>query len=371
MTELPLHGFHQRWNAHFADINGHEVVDHYGDPLAEHAALSETAGLLDLSFRGRLSLTGPDRKRFLHGQVTNNVKQLEPGAGCYAALVTAKGRMQSDLNIHCLAEKLLLDFEPGLSGTIAERLERYIIADDVQCIDVATRHGLLSVQGPKAAEVIRGLGTTRPLPSQPLGSVSWPDSDLGDVHCMHQPRGLAEGYDLFVPVASLAATAERLAASARQLGGRPCGWQALELARVEAGRPRYGADMDEQNLPPEAGIEERAVSYTKGCYIGQEVIARIRTYGQVARSLRGLLLPDGLRELPGRGDKLFLGDKEVGCITSAIKSPRFQRAIALGYVRRECNQPGSVLQLRLGGAEWAVTTTTLPFTLDNTPSSPA
>ena len=339
-------------------------VDHYGDPLAEHAALCETAGVLDLSFRGRLCVTGPDRKRFLHGQVTNNVKDLEPGAGCYAALVTAKGKMQSDLNIYCLDDELLLDFEPGLSAAIAGRLEKFIIADDVHCIDVAPLYGLLTVQGPRAAEVIRGLGPTLPLATQPLGSVVLQELDLGEVYCTTQARGLTAGYDLFVPAPFLATMADRLMTSARRVGGRPCGWRALEWARVEAGTPRYGADMDESNLPPETGIEERAVSYSKGCYIGQEVIARIRTYGQVARSLRGLCLPADMPELPKKGDKLFAGEKEVGYITSAVASPRFRRNLALGYVRRECNQPGTELRLRTAGAEWTVTTAALPFVFE-------
>ena len=147
------------------------------------------------------------------------------------------------------------------------------------------------------------------------------------------------------------------------MGGRPCGWQALEIARIEAGIPRFGADMDETNLAPEAGIEERAISYSKGCYIGQEVIARIRTYGQVAKSLRGLLLSDDLAELPKKGDKLFHGDKEAGFITSAVASPTFRRNIALGYVRREWNEPGTELRLRAAERDSPATIVPLPFQL--------
>src|SRR5688572_24064666 len=117
-------------NAGFAEVNGMEVVAHYGDPLAEHAALRKNAGVLDLSFRSRLCLTGSDRQRFLNGQVTNNVKELKTGEGCYAALVTAKGKMQTDLNVYCLADEFLLDFEPGLGGAIEQRFEKYVIADD-------------------------------------------------------------------------------------------------------------------------------------------------------------------------------------------------------------------------------------------------
>ena len=361
MTELSLHEFHRGLGARFAEVNGMGVVEHYGDALAEHAALRLSAGVLDLSFRGRLSLAGADRQRFLNGQVTNNVKELKAGEGCYAALVTAKGKMVSDLNIYCLPDELLLDFEPGLSNAVAQRFEKYIIADDVQVVDAAPHYGLLSVQGPKSAQAVNplGLGLSLPEKSLSFGRVNAPA--LGEVYCMNHSRGAATGFDLFVPVAALAAVADKLIAAAKAVGGRACGWQALEIARIEAGIPRFGADMDETNLAPETGIEDRAINYSKGCYIGQEVIARIRTYGQVAKSLRGLLLADDLNELPKKGDKLFHGDKEAGYITSALASPTFRRNIALGYVRRECNEPGTELRIHAAEGDFSATLVPLPF----------
>lgn len=361
MIELSLREFHRSLNAAFAEVNGAEVVNHYGDALAEHTALRASAGVIDLSFRARLCLTGADRQRFLNGQVTNNVKDLKAGQGCYAALVTAKGKLQSDLNIYCLADELLLDFEPGLTAGIAERFEKFIIADDVQIVDVAPHYGLLSVQGPRAAEAVNKLGLGFTLPEKPLHFSKVSDATLGDLYCMNHARGAATGFDLFVPTDALAAVADKLIAAAKEVGGRACGWQALELIRIEAGIPRFGVDMDETNLAPEAGIEARAISYSIGCYIGQEVIARIRTYGQVAKSLRGLLLPADLAELPKRGGKLLHGDKEVGFITSAIASPTFQKNIALAYVRREHNEPGTVLQFQIGGRVLEATVVPLPF----------
>src|SRR6266545_2358291 len=146
---LPLHEFHADLGARFTTVNGAEAVADFGDALAEHAALRETAGVLDLNFRSRLCLTGADRVRFLHGQVTNDVKKLRVGEGCYAALVTAKGKMESDLNIFVLPDELLLDFEPGLTQAVSQRLEKYIVADDVQVVNVAPHYGLLSVQEPR------------------------------------------------------------------------------------------------------------------------------------------------------------------------------------------------------------------------------
>lgn len=361
VTDLSLHEIHQSLGATFAEVSGAAVVSRYGDVLAEHAALRTAAGVVDLSSRSRLCLAGADRLRFLHGQVTNNVKDLKPGQGCYAALVTAKGKLQSDLNVYCLTDEVLLDFEPGLSAGVAERFEKFIIADDVQIVDVAPHYGLLSVQGPKAAEVVVKLGIDLAMPETPLHFAKISDATLGEVYCMNHARGAVAGCDLFVPTGALGAVADKLIAAAKECGGRACGWEALELLRVEAGIPRFGTDMDETNLAPEAGIESRAISYNKGCYIGQEVIARIRTYGQVARSLRGLVLPDELPDLPVRGAKLLHGGKEAGYVTSAIASPTFQRNIALGYVRREHQEPGVTLQVQCGGQSIPAVVVALPF----------
>ncbi|MBI4325213.1 MAG: aminomethyl transferase family protein [Chloroflexi bacterium] len=364
MKAMVLHGFHQSLNARFTEVNGMEAVDHYEEPLAEHAALRNTAGMMDLSFRGRLCLTGSDRQKFLNGQVTNNVKNLAAGEGCYAALVSAKGKMQSDLNIYCLADELLLDFEPGLTDAVTQRLEKYIIADDVQVVNVAPHYGLWSVQGPKADEVVLRLHLGLELPAKRMSLVSRRDDTLGEVYLMRHPRLGAQGFDLFVPNTALASFATELVAAVQAVGGLACGWQALEIARIEAGLPRFGADMDETNLPSEAGLDERAVSYTKGCYIGQEVIARLRTYGQVARALRGLRLADHLPELPVKGDKLFKDGKEAGFITSSLASPALQCNIALGYVRREANQIGTELSVRTAQGESPAKIVPLPFQKD-------
>jgi folate-binding protein YgfZ len=170
------------------------------------------------------------------------------------------------------------------------------------------------------------------------------------------------GFDLFVPVTALGAVADKLISATRAVGGRACGWEALEIARIEAGIPRFGQDMDESNLPPEAGLEERAISYSKGCYIGQEIIARIRTYGQVTKTLRGLKLTDGLKSLPKKGDKLHRGDQEIGYVTSAIASPTLKSNIALAYLRREANTSGTELTVRTDDGESRAVVVTVTFT---------
>jgi folate-binding protein YgfZ len=383
MNPLMLHEFHHGLNARFGELNGAEIVSDYGDWLAEHAALRETAGVIDLSFRSRICLTGADRVRFLHGQVTNDVKKLRTGEGCYAVITTAKGKMESDLNIFALADELLLDFEPGLTEKIAKRLEKFIVADDVQIVDVAAHYGLLSVQGLKAQEAVRALNLFPEIPTQQLGSIKISDATLGEIYLANNPRldgtqgragsplpavgahGVTRptnfGFDLFIPNNSLGAVADKLIAAAKQIGGRACGWTAFETARIEAGIPRFGVDMDETNIPLECGIESRAIVYNKGCYIGQEVINRIHSVGHVTRELRALRLAIDLESLPKKGDKLFHAGKEVGYVTSAVKSPSLNANIALGYVRREANQIGNELTLRTAAAESPAKIVELPF----------
>ena len=357
VSTLALHEFHAGLGAQFAIVNGMEVAAHYGDIAAEHRALRGSAGVLDLGFRSRLCLLGADRATFLHGQVTNDVKKLRAGEGCYAALVTHKGRMESDLHVWNLGEELLLDFEPGLTTAVTQRLEKFIVAEDVQVVDVTPHYGLLSVQGARSAEAVAALGLFNPLPTEPCRSIGINDPSLGQLYLMSQPRLRSTGYDLFVPLDSLAAVADKLIAAARAVGGCAGGWDALETARIEAGIPRFGADLDETVLPPEADLDATAVSYTKGCYIGQEVLNRIRTIGRVNRKLVGLRLPGGLPALPRRGEKLLRDGKEVGVITSAVESPLFGN-IALGYVRREHAELKTQLNLSSGTA---VRVSPLPF----------
>jgi folate-binding protein YgfZ len=359
MDALVLHDFHRKLGARFLDLNGMEAVESYGDAPAEHAALRESAAILDLSFRGRLCVLGADRRIFLNGQVTNNVRDLQTGEGCYAALVTAKGKMESDLYVYGLENELLLDFEPGLSAAVQARLSKYIIAEDAQVAEAAPHYGLLSAQGPRAAAILQSLGLA--VPRTALGAARMDEAALGEIYLVNQPRIGTAGFDLFVPVATLPLAAEKLLTAARAAGGRYAGWSALEMARIEAGIPRFGADMDNTNFPAEAGLDSRAVSYSKGCYIGQEVIARIRTYGRVARILRGLRLPDNLAALPVRGGKLFQGEKEVGHITSATASPMLRANIALGYVRREAGELGTELLAEIGDTKIPARIVALPF----------
>jgi folate-binding protein YgfZ len=333
---LALHDFHAARGAQFSVENGVEFITSYGSPEAEYLALTREAAVIDLSFRDRVCLLGADREKFLHGQATNDVQRLKTGEGAYAALVTHKGKLETDLFIYKLQDELLLDFEPGLTQKITDRLSKYIIAEDVQIIDVAPHYSLVTIQGPRAAELL-----APNFPELPAKALAWTKttSANGDLYVMSNARFGTDGFDLFIPVADTSEVAAKLAETIKLAG-----IDATEIARIENGIPRFGIDMDESNLAPEA-LRENAISYAKGCYIGQEVIARIRTYGQVAKALRLLRLPDELQHLPSKGEKLLHNGKEVGFITSATLSPKHGSKVALGYVRKEANSVGQSLHI--------------------------
>ena len=345
MSALPLHSFHEWRNEAFGEVNGQEIVRATTSPEQEYIHLSRAAGWLDLSYRGRLCLLGTDREKFLHGQVTNDVAGLPADGGCYATIVDGKARLQADLFIYKLSQEILLDFEPGLTEKLIQRLEKYIIAEDVQVVDVSPHYGLLSLQGPESEPILRQSGWFAHLPARNLSWVRAETTDWGEIYLARNARLATVGFDLFVPMDHLEQAALALDNATQTAGGGFAGWDAFEIARIEAGIPRFGADMDETNLAPEA-VQANAISYAKGCYIGQEIIARIRTYGSVAKSLRVLQLPADLNRLPARGEKLVTAEgKEVGYITSATLSPRSGTGIALGYVRREANAPATILHL--------------------------
>jgi folate-binding protein YgfZ len=361
MIELTMREFHRGKGATFGEVNGCEVVAHYGNPGGEYNALVQGFGVMDISFRGRLCLLGGDRQRFLHGQVTNDVNRLRIGQGCYAALVNAKAKLLSDLNVWVLENELLLDFEPGFDAAVQQRLEQFIIADDVEVVDVRPHYGCWTIQGPRAGAVAEMVVEgTAPGAVDTFTRIA---HSAGDVYLMQARRLGKAGFDLYVPQGAMEEFGQRLTEAIERLGGAWVGWEAFELARIEAGIPRFGQDMDETNLAPEAGLEQRAISYSKGCYIGQEIIARIRTYGQVAKALRGLWFEPGVAALAARGDKVLVGDREVGYVTSAIESPRWGRKVALAYVRKEHNQPGTRVRVRIerAGIEVEAEVRSAPF----------
>jgi folate-binding protein YgfZ len=295
-----------------------QVTLRYGDAAREAAALQQDAALVDLPWRGVLEMAGRDRARFLHGMCTNDIKKLKPGQGCVAALVTRQGKMSAEMTVYAAENALLLEMDRSLLQPTMDALARFLVADDV-AMKIADA-SVVGIWGPRSRSLVGA-------------------PDLADFHFfMREGIVIArnrtigpEGYHLILPAA-------KNDESARILGHgvAPAGFEAYEALRIANGFPRWGADMDASLLPMEAGLEPLAISYTKGCYIGQEVIQRVKTYSEPPKMLVQLEVAEA-----ATGDKILGNGEEIGSVTSA--GPAF----ALGLVRKEFKAPGS--EVTVGG----------------------
>jgi tRNA-modifying protein YgfZ len=307
---------------------------------AEYLRVTEGCGLLDRADRGKLALSGADAKSFLQGQVTNDVEALAAGGGCYAAFLTPKGKMLGDLRVLDVGAELLLDTERVSLQALFNMIRRFSVGYDLQLHKRTLERGLLSLIGPSADGV--------------LGEMTPPGTEHS-----HRPVELAHvqalairtdvGIDLLCDAADTEALGEAVAA----LGVAGVSEPTAEIVRVERGRPRYGVDLDESVIPQEAALNERAVSFTKGCYVGQETVARLYYRGKPNRHLRGVRSDDPLTA----GDELHHDGRLVGRLTSAATSPRLGH-IGLAIVRREA-PPGSRLAVADAGQQAEVVE--LPF----------
>jgi folate-binding protein YgfZ len=355
MEPLSLHFLHEQAGAHFQEVNGREVVAGYGDVETEYRAARQAVALHDATYREALRITGEDRASFLHGMVTQEVKGLAPGAATYAAMITVKGAMVADARLLRREADLLLDVEPGLGAKVREFLEKFLISEDAELHDATGELGVLRLLGPRTAEL---LGAALGGPFAPLPQDATRAAPLAgqEVLLVGSTRVEPHGVELLVPRAGLEAVWKALVAAGPAFGLAPLGWRALEVLRVEAGVPRYGQDMVDTTIPLEANLAH-AISYNKGCYIGQEVIARATFRGHMNRKLAGLLL--GATEA-APGTELKKDGKKVGWVTSVVRSPLKGQAVALGYVHRDHLEPGTVLAVGDGPAE--ATVSALPFT---------
>jgi folate-binding protein YgfZ len=304
--------------------------------------------------RGVIALTGADRLSFLHSLLTNDIAKLTQGSGTYSAYLTPQGRMISDMRVLELGDRTLLGVEHSVVSHLAERLANLIFSEDVQVQNLSDELAEIGVHGPSAAVVIdRAAGVdAAKLPNQydnvvvPGGSIVVRDDALG-----------VTGFDIYVD----RSRADVFRSALRSAGATEASDATVEVLRIEAGRPTFGVDMTTDTIPLEAGIEGRAISLTKGCYVGQEVIVRVlhRGHGRVARRLVGLLLRDG--EAPQHGDAVMLDGKQVGEVTSGAPSPRLGGAIALAYVQRDHATAGTSLLVNTSGRLSAAEVHALPF----------
>ena len=340
------------------------MPENYGNVRDEYDALRESAALLDFSPAGKLEVSGKNAVQFVNGLVTNDVKALQVGEGVLAAFLNVQGKVVALGRFYQTGTGLLIETEPERREVIFKNLSRFVPAGDFSVNDASGNYALLSLQGPRAALLLASFAGGPVEIETEYRLVEREVEGFKLLIASHWRCG-GTGYDLFIPTGAKEPVWQRLIDE----GARPAGRAAFEVARVEAGIPREGADVTESNILLEAGLE-KAVSYTKGCYLGQEVIARIHWRGQPAKQLRGLLVEAA--QPPGPGTELHSAEgKKIGEITSSVRSWALDRVIALGYVHRYYLTPGTAFTLKSGGAEVGrATVAELPFVQPQPQSNP-
>jgi folate-binding protein YgfZ len=303
--------------------------------IDQYRAAHNSAVLIDRSSQGTIALTGGDRGSFLHALLTNDIAVLAGGRGAYAAYLTPQGRMITDMRVIETGTRMLLGVEHGIAAPLAQRFESLVFSEDVQAKDVTDELAAIGVHGPSAARMIQNATgvSVSDLAAQY-------DNMTSESVTIVRDDGLGvPGYDVYVT----AADAEAMRAKLVEAGAVAASEETAETLRIEAARPRFGIDMSTDTIPLEAGIEDRAISFTKGCYVGQEVIIRVmhRGHGRVARRLVSIVFSNG--PVPARGSKIQVGDRVVGEIASATASPKLGAPLALGYVQRDHAEAGTEL----------------------------
>jgi glycine cleavage system T protein len=353
VNQSPLIDYHKLQGAVFAERDGWSLPIHFGNSAAEYDAVREAVGLIDLSHRGLLQITGPDRVTFLQGMLSSDVQALRPFEGHFSTILNQQGKVLADLRVLCAVNSFYLDFWAPLKDKIIAHLNRYLVADEVEIEDRTEEYTTLSLQGPRSEALMVEFAGQARLPDQLAhhAMLTTGDPAICVVRASHTGES---GFDLIIPKAELVAVAQRLTEIGRRFAAAWIGQEALEILRLEAGIAQYGTDITEDNLLLETGLDNH-VSFTKGCYLGQEIVERVRSRGHVNRKLRGLLIGGAT---PARhGDAIRADDKQVGMITSSVNSPRLGRAIALGYLQRDYWEPGTQVTVSsLAGLSTALVT---------------
>jgi len=331
---------------------GAETAASFGDNDGEFRVLFEGAGLFDLSWQSKLVLSGEDRVRWLNGMVTNNIRDLALNHGNYSFVLNAQGRNLGDLVAYNRGDYLLATTDHEQAPKLKELFDRYIIMDDVEVEDISDKLASIGIAGPKAEETLRaaGIDVTALAPGEVTDPV-WQGAGLS-VGRSVLPN--MDSYEIWSTAENLDRVWDALVAA----GAKPVGSEALELYRIARGVPRYGIDLRERDLPQETG-QQHVLNFAKGCYVGQEIVERIRSRGNVHRTFVGFDVQGGV---PGANDKVVVDDKQVGEITSAarVPFPSREKTLALGYIRREFAEPGT--EVMIGEAPAVVSA--LPFTTD-------
>jgi folate-binding protein YgfZ len=360
--DTPLTATHVKAGAKMGVWLGCALPDGFGDSAAEYRFARESVALIDKNYRAYLSFTGPDRVRYLNAILTNNIKDLREGHGNVSLLLNPQGHILAEIETYAFPDRLFCVSNAMIRERLIEWLDKYIIMDDVTLTDETARYGTLALEGPQAARIVKNLARIDLESLDELASVdaeilrfAQDDNVLGSgaeraLPCRvvkRSPGGIA-GAEFVVEREKLSALWAILLLVARKHGGGPMGYAALSGRRLAQGVPWFGYDFGEKQIPHEAGLENSHISYTKGCYTGQEIVERVRSRGQVNRRRVELLFSGDA--VPPPDTPLTLDGKEAGFVTRAAKIWDPERVIGMGYVRKECGAPGSVLQWAHGTA---------------------
>lgn len=342
MPRNPLHGAHTEMGAFLVERAGTKVPARYADAVAEHRAAETTAGVFDLTSAGKLRVRGGERLRFLNGLLAADLRPLLPGLGCYSLLLARDGRIASELRVAVLEDEVVLLTPSIVRGKLLGTLSRHIVTSDVAIEDASETHALISVQGPLAAAILTAV-LGGPLPALPQHGIAEIATNHGRVRVIRAPRTAAGGFDLLVPAADAEWLFRRVVAQTKASGGLPCGLEALEGLRVAAGRPAFGAEMDETTFPseiPEAAFAAGGMAIGKGCFLGREA-ALAAAAAAPTRRLVGVVC--GSRVPPVRGDRLLRDGKVVGRVTTGAFSPHLGHGVGLALVAPAVTEPGTEL----------------------------
>ena len=359
MKQSPLHHQHLQLGATFEEVAGSSVPAQYGNVAVEHAAVRQAAGLSDLSHRGKVRVTGDDRIKWLQSIISNDILPLQAGQGRYSSFLTHKGKMLGYFRVYIQPDAVWIEDVGEVGDATFQALRKFLLyGTKAKMENCAESWGLLLVSGPKSAEVVTAAFGTDVRSLDLLHTVSTTIGGQQGLIIRTEETGELD-FEVLVPLDGVVAAWDQLMTAGAPFGIKPIGTEAREALRIEAGLPKAGPDLNEEIVPPEANLEGKAFSLSKGCYPGQEVVARMDTYGTIRRHLVGLILQD--KTVPPKGSKLFSGDREVGWISSAAFSPQRNVVLAFGYPLRDFSSPDTALTVEVAGTRHPATVHALPF----------
>ncbi len=370
MKTTPLYYIHEQLGATFAKKHDDwNVATQFIDPISEHHAVRQSVGIADVSYRGRYRFVGEDRAKFLHRIISNDVESLSVGQGTYAMVLTHRGKIIADFNVYVLKDMIGIDTAAETTETLFNELDKYIIADDVEISDLTAETGAIAVHGPASSGLVQSVLGMNDLADLPERHNRFHEADAlfnYNAVCVRTDTTSEIGYTLYTAAAALVPLWERLMHAGERFNVQPVGWNALESLRIEAGIPRYGTELTDAVIPLEAELEH-AIDFEKGCYIGQEIVARMKYRGHPNRLLRGIEI-DGISASAEsfelcHGARVFNADKEVGWITSSTFSLTLEKPIAMAYVRMAVTDAGSRVQIETSEGRIDGTIALLPFTV--------